>query len=88
VKGFLLDSHFVKEGMFNQEQVLKLIEEHHSSKVDHHVRLWMLLNLEIWRQIYIEEESFLKVEQKVQRYLRSEKYRPVGVIDEPGYSTG
>lgn len=52
---FLLNSFFVREGIFREEAVLGLIEDHRRSRIDHHVRLWMLLNLEIWRQMYIDQ---------------------------------
>ena len=51
----LENSHFVKEGWFKKESVQRLLEEHRTNRYDHHVRLWMLLNLELWHQIYIEE---------------------------------
>ena len=34
-----------------------LIEEHRANRVDNHVRLWMLLNLELWHKLYIEQED-------------------------------
>jgi asparagine synthase (glutamine-hydrolysing) len=50
----LENSHFVQEGWFKKETVQKLLAEHRSKRHDHHVRLWMLLNLELWHQVYIE----------------------------------
>jgi len=50
----LENSHFVKEGWFKKETVHKLLAEHRTNRQDHHVRLWMLLNLELWYQLYIE----------------------------------
>lgn len=50
----LTNSHFVKAGLFKKETVEGLLEEHRNNRYDHHVRLWMLLNLEIWHQLYIE----------------------------------
>lgn len=50
----LENSHFVKEGLFRKETIQQLLGEHRSNRHDHHVRLWMLLNLELWHQIYIE----------------------------------
>jgi len=47
-------SHFVKEGLFKRQTVQRLLNEHRSNRHDHHVRLWMLLNLELWHQLYIE----------------------------------
>ena len=50
----LENSHFVKEGWFKKEAVHKLLAEHRTNRQDHHVRLWMLLNLELWHQLNIE----------------------------------
>jgi len=50
----LENSHFVKEGWFKKETIQNLLTEHLSNRHDHHVRLWMLLNLELWHQLYIE----------------------------------
>lgn len=64
---FLLDSFFVGEGLFREEAVLRLLEEHRRSRVDHHVRLWMLLNLEIWHQMYIQREEPLQISECITR---------------------
>jgi asparagine synthase (glutamine-hydrolysing) len=50
----LENSHFVREGCFKREAIQRLLAEHRSNLHDHHVRLWMLLNLELWHQLYIE----------------------------------
>jgi asparagine synthase (glutamine-hydrolysing) len=50
----LENSHFVKEGWFKKETIQNLLAEHRSNRHDHHVRLWMLLNLELWQKLYIE----------------------------------
>jgi asparagine synthase (glutamine-hydrolysing) len=56
LEGYLLNSFFVREGIFRKSSVSRLIKEHRSGRVDHHVRLWMLLNLEIWHRMYIQGE--------------------------------
>lgn len=68
IKSFLLDSHFVKEGLFKKESVVRLIEDHRRNRVDNHVRLWMLLNLEIWHQLYIERHDVMSVSEKIRNY--------------------
>ena len=50
----LENSHFVKQGWFKKEAIQNLLDEHRSNRHDHHVRLWMLLNLELSHQLYIE----------------------------------
>jgi len=69
VRDFLLDSHFIKDGLFKKETVSRLIEEHRNNRIDNHVRLWMLLNLEIWHQIYIEQNDIVSVQERLQAYL-------------------
>ena len=54
ISNTLTQSHFVREGMFKKESIERLLTEHLNNRQDHHVRLWMLLNLELWHQIYIE----------------------------------
>lgn len=65
VKRILLNSTFVKEGLFRKESVRKLIEDHRQNKVDNHVRLWMLLNLQIWHWLYIEQYDIPQVEEEM-----------------------
>jgi len=53
----LKNSHFVREGWFREESIQALLDQHRSNRHDHHVRLWMLLNLELWHQIYFENRE-------------------------------
>jgi asparagine synthase (glutamine-hydrolysing) len=69
VRAFLLDSHLLQTGFFRRESVLGLLEEHRRGRVDHHVRLWMLLNLELWHQIYIRQNSPAESRRKLEAYL-------------------
>jgi len=66
VKDYLSESYFVKEGLFNKDEIIRLIEDHRNNKVDNHVRLWMLLNLEVWHQLYIERNDIEDMQQRIQ----------------------
>jgi asparagine synthase (glutamine-hydrolysing) len=66
ISNTLTNSHFVKEGWFKKESIQNLLTEHRSSRHDHHVRLWMLLNLEIWHQLYIEGAGQEALTEKLQ----------------------
>lgn len=57
VYGVLRDSNAIREGWFRREEVERLWEEHQGGRVDHHVRLWMLLNLEVWHRMYVDGED-------------------------------
>ena len=54
VSQMLEHSYFVKEGWFKKESIQRLLDEHRNHRSDHHVRLWMLLTLELWHQLYIQ----------------------------------
>jgi asparagine synthase (glutamine-hydrolysing) len=54
VESRLGDSRLVAAGVFRAEPVARLLREHMEGRVDHSYRLWLLLNLEIWHEIYIE----------------------------------
>lgn len=56
-RDFLLNSRLVEEGLFQQESVSTLLREHRAGRVDHHHRIWMLLNLEFWFRHYLDHES-------------------------------
>jgi asparagine synthase (glutamine-hydrolysing) len=69
VKQVLTNSYFVKQGIFGERAVLRMIDEHKHNRVDHHVRLWMLINLELWHQIYIQEIDYLSLSDRLNNYL-------------------
>ena len=69
VKNFLLDSSLLKIGLFRQKAILDLLEAHRHGRADHHVRLWMLLNLALWYQLFIEQEDLAQVQARVTTYL-------------------
>ncbi len=70
VKAILLESKLVTEGLFRKERILELIEEHSNNRIDNHVRIWMLLNLEFWYQIYIGEKTIESLEQEINEDLK------------------
>ncbi len=68
VKGFLLDSQLVREGLFRRETVCKLMSDHRICRNDNHVRIWMLLNLEVWNQIYVGKQSVESLEERMSSF--------------------
>lgn len=69
LKSFLVNSFFIREGFFRKEEVFKLIDEHQRNKVDNHVRLWMLLSLEIWQQLNLENKGVDEVTENIKEHL-------------------
>jgi asparagine synthase (glutamine-hydrolysing) len=69
VREWLVGSRFVREGLVQKEPVLRLLDEHRARKVDHHVRLWQLLNLELWGRIYLDGRRVDDVEAEIAETL-------------------
>jgi asparagine synthase (glutamine-hydrolysing) len=50
----LLSRSSTERGLFRREYVLRLLDEHSGLVRDHHPRLWVLLMLELWFQMWID----------------------------------
>jgi len=50
----LLSRSSAERGLFRQEYVRLLLDEHSALACDHHTRLWALLMLELWFQMWID----------------------------------
>jgi len=58
IRASLLQGPLIKEDWIEHAGVERLISEHRQRRCDHHVRIWMLLNLDAWFRIYIERKQF------------------------------
>ncbi|HEX5759848.1 MAG TPA: asparagine synthase (glutamine-hydrolyzing) [Thermoanaerobaculia bacterium] len=47
----------LEAGIFRRSAVERLLAEHLAGRADHHVRLWLLLNVEVWFRLYQRGES-------------------------------
>jgi asparagine synthase (glutamine-hydrolysing) len=65
------DSRFVQIGVFNQQYLTQLLNEHLSGQADHSYRLWILLNLEIWYRLYFENETVDSMQIFTQQLLKN-----------------
>jgi asparagine synthase (glutamine-hydrolysing) len=63
----LENSFFVQQGLFERDYVIQLLEDHRNNREDNHVRIWMLLNMEVWHQLYIEQLDLDTVIEKMRR---------------------
>ena len=50
----LLDPHTLGRGIFSQEAVRRMLDEHVSGRVSHRDHIWELLMLELWFRTYID----------------------------------
>jgi asparagine synthase (glutamine-hydrolysing) len=53
----LRQSRLVKEGWIERAAINRLFSEHNERREDHHVRIWMLINLDAWYRIYLDGEK-------------------------------
>jgi asparagine synthase (glutamine-hydrolysing) len=63
------DSRFVQAGIFDRGYMERLLDEHVERRRDHNFRLWILLNLEIWYRLFLEEQSLEAVTAWIERSL-------------------
>ncbi|MDB5349506.1 MAG: asparagine synthase, glutamine-hydrolyzing [Planctomycetota bacterium] len=54
LRAILLDPVCLGRGMFREETVASMIDEHVSGRKDHAYRLWALLMLELWFRAYLD----------------------------------
>jgi asparagine synthase (glutamine-hydrolysing) len=66
VEDRLGNSRLVAAGIFRPEPIARIMREHMEGRVDHSYRLWLLLNLEIWHEVYIEGRSVAAVTASIQ----------------------
>ncbi len=71
VIGRLENSRFVDAGIFRAEYLQRLVQEHMTGKKDHSYRLWLLLSLEIWHDIYLQREPVDAVISRTREFLRT-----------------
>ena len=53
----LLSQNSTERGLFRPEYVRRLLDEHSGLVRDHHHRLWVLLMLELWFQMWIDASA-------------------------------
>jgi asparagine synthase (glutamine-hydrolysing) len=71
VIGRLANSRFVDAGIFRADYLQRLVQEHMAGKKDHSYRLWLLLSLEIWHDIYLEEQPVDAVISRTREFVRA-----------------
>ncbi len=53
LRRFISGSALVEAGILRRDAMTRLLDEHLAHHADHHVRLWMLLNVEVWYRMYL-----------------------------------
>ena len=78
VEDRLGNSRLVAAGVFRPEPIARMMRDHMDGRVDHSYRLWVLLNLEIWHEIYVEGRSIDAVRDNMQAPADSVTASPPG----------
>src|SRR3546814_4417591 len=78
------NSRFVELGLFEPDYIQRLVAQHISGQTDHSYRLWILINLELWHRLYLENETVGAVREEIEHgklsarkaagYARSEEH--------------
>ncbi len=61
----LLERGLVASGLVRPSYIDRLLHEHRHHQQDHHVRLWLLLNLGLWHELCIQGQSLAAVEARL-----------------------
>ena len=73
LRSTLLDAAALGAEVFNGDYIRKLLDEHRAGQADHHVRLWMLLSIEIWHRIYIGGAEPAAIGLEIEDTLREDR---------------
>lgn len=65
LRATLSKARSVADGIFRAETVTRLLDEHRARKIDNHVRIWMILNFEIWYRLYVEASTVSQVREEL-----------------------
>jgi asparagine synthase (glutamine-hydrolysing) len=57
IRDSLVQSPLIAQGWIEASGVERLVSEHLQHRADHHVRIWMLMNLDAWFRIYVTGEK-------------------------------
>lgn len=62
---FVLGPRVTARGLFAENTLQRLVSQHRAAGADHSMRLWMLINIEIWQRLFIDGEAVEDVETSV-----------------------
>jgi asparagine synthase (glutamine-hydrolysing) len=63
------DSRLAAEGYFQQPAMLALLDEHVNGGVDHNYRLWLLLNLELWYRMFVDQQPQHEIQARLEDHV-------------------
>lgn len=76
VERVIQDGHVFGVGIIRRERAIELLHEHRSRKMDHNFRLWYLINLEVWFQLFMQGRDRADVRAWIAKRLGRESASP------------
>jgi asparagine synthase (glutamine-hydrolysing) len=67
------NSDLVTQGLFRSDAISTLLDEHVSGQLDHNYRLWLILNLELWYRLFVDQCSRDDLQAFLSEYVRAGK---------------
>jgi asparagine synthase (glutamine-hydrolysing) len=65
----LLSERFFARGYFRPDTVKKIVQQHIGRKVDREQGIWLLLTLELWHRIFIDDDGSEAASQRLSAEL-------------------
>ncbi|HYG61529.1 MAG TPA: asparagine synthase (glutamine-hydrolyzing) [Thermoanaerobaculia bacterium] len=56
LRRLIAEGAVIEAGIFRREALERLLAEHLANRADHHVRLWLVLNVEVWYRLFVRGE--------------------------------
>lgn len=65
ISNILTSERFLARGYFRPDVIKKILHEHITQKVDREQGIWLLLTLELWHRIFIDDDGSQAAAQRV-----------------------
>ncbi len=69
IKHFLLSEQCLERGYFDPDGVRNLVNKHISKEVDREQGLWVLLSLELWHRMFIDDDGSVNAADRLQNKI-------------------
>ncbi len=69
LKSVFAESRMIEDGILRRDAVDRIVSEHGRRAVDHHIRIWMLLSLEIWYRMGRDGLNYEDLADWMERHL-------------------
>jgi asparagine synthase (glutamine-hydrolysing) len=75
VRSLLSPERLRRRGYFRPEAVVSLLEEHETGRRDHSLLIWALVVLEVWQQMYVDNDGFVSLNDRATWECQISKFK-------------